>query len=146
VADFKLDDGEQILESCRVTTRERTGSRPARLVLTSERVVLCSGPEMRTPGVFAMFGLLGGVLGGLLGSVVDSNGERVEQQIAREDFAEVEVDGKWLTVRSVGEGYGRTTIIVQTKHAEDWQQHLHRWVAGSSPGTPLPKARVVRDD
>jgi hypothetical protein len=127
MADFILGEGEHIVEVFRVTTRTREyGTMPKRLILTNERVALCRG--------------------GLLVSLLDMDHEPIEQEIAREDFAEVEVDGKSLVIRSTGEGYGRTTIIVETKDAQRLQQCLHQWAAGESMAAPLPQARLVRKD
>jgi hypothetical protein len=146
MADFILHDGERILESVGAITLDRKHREVgARLVLTTDRVALCFNPDggmlVGLSGI--MFGVLGGLFRGLLSRIEVDHG-RVEQQIAREDFAEVEVDDKWILVRTTGEGYARTTIAACVKDPEEWQQRLRRWAAGELP--QLPEARVVPKD
>jgi hypothetical protein len=149
MADFILDEGERILESVRAITLDRKRREVgARLVLTTDRVALCFDPNggmlVGLSGI--LFGVFGGLLSGLLARVADVDHGSVEQQIAREDFAEVEVDGKWILVRTDGEGYARTTIAVRVNDADVWQDRLRRWAAGELSAPRLPEARVIPKD
>jgi hypothetical protein len=149
MADFILSDGERILESVNAIALDRKRREvAARLVLTTDRIALCFEPAR---GVFiglfgAVGGLFGGMLGGLLTNSLDVDHGNVEQQIAREDFAEVEIDDKWIVVRTFGEGYARTTIAVRVKDPDVWQGRLRRWAAGELSPPQLPEARVIPSD
>jgi hypothetical protein len=133
-----MASGETVLERAQVTDvgrAQNTHKTIGELVLTDRRIVVTLSS---TNGAWG-FGVVGALLNAAFGERT-----RIEYQIRRDEFGEVEVTGpKELKVRSKGEGYAMSWFEVRIKDPDEWAQRLHRWASGGSHNATLPTAKLV---
>ena len=145
MAKFELGDGEQMVGEFEVSLIEDRETRPARIILTSDRLVVVTGMKVKSwtrwfTGLYAF----------MLRGVAAQLASKITYEIARDRFAGVEPgEGKVIVFRDDGEGYAHTSFSIVREFLSNqeslttWQQRMHTWAAGTA-STPLPEAKLVR--
>jgi hypothetical protein len=138
---FSLMEGEKTLSEHNVALSFEGKARLARLVLTTDRLVVAM---TRRKGFGDWVGLV-------WRHIAPKSLLVVAYEIRRERFASVEpADGGMLVFRDDGEGYGQVSftltpdlLAASLEPLHVWQQRLHAWKAGTNEAAPLPTATVI---
>ena len=147
MAKFELGEGEHVVGEFEVSLIEARETRPARIILTNDRLVVVTGMKVnKWPMWFT--GLYSFALRGLLRGAAAQLASKITYQIARERFASVEPgEGRVIVFHDDGEGYAHTSFAIMSEllssqeSVTTWQQRMQTWAAGTAT-MPLPQAKL----
>jgi hypothetical protein len=122
MARYEVRAGEEVVLERRVQTPVNGTQRPAKLILTNQRLVVIADEKQSW---------FQSVVLGRAAKLVAAMGGKITHQLERADFSVAEqLAPGHLEVRSTGEGYGMIHFDLYELDCAEWLAALERWKRG----------------